>query len=88
MDPGAQKEFTVSEVEVSTKAQAKSVAGLADGLANLAIGQNDGFEIYEMDWRTKINLQDAAAGSKAANGTMSTKTVRRHVDQSSSSEYI
>lgn len=68
MDSGAQKEYTVSEVEVSTKAQAKSVAGLADGLASLAIGQNDGFEIYEMDWRTKINFQDAAAGPKAADG--------------------
>lgn len=88
MDSGAQKEYTVSEVEVSTKAQAKSVSGLADGLASLVIGPNDGFEIYQMDWRTKINVQDAAAGSKAANGTMSTKTVRRHVDQSSSSEYI
>lgn len=79
----------VSEVEISTKAQAKSVAGLADGLASLAIGQNDGFEIYEMDWRTKINLQDAAAGSKAADGKMSAnKTVRRYVGQSSSAEYI
>jgi hypothetical protein len=49
----------VVDVEVSTKVSSKAVspASLADGLANLAIGQND-FEIYEMDWRTKLQLQE------------------------------
>jgi hypothetical protein len=80
MDSGTEKEYTVSEVEVSTKAQAKSVAGLADGLASLAIGQNDGFEIYEMDWRTKINLQ-VDGDRKTGEGAKSTaKTVRPPAD--------
>jgi len=74
-DSGAEKEYTVTEVEISTKA-AKSVAGLADGLAGLAIGQAD-FEIYEMDWRTKIHLQEEAEGSKSGTGAQTmTKTVR------------
>jgi hypothetical protein len=82
MDFGTEKEYTVSEVEVSTKAQAKSVAGLADGLASLAIEQNDGFEIYEMDWRTKINLQNVGSDSKQGDGTKSVaRTVRPPIHQ-------
>jgi hypothetical protein len=66
-DAGVEKEYRVSDVEISTKGN-KSVAGLAEGLASLAIGPND-FEIYEMDWRTKIQLQEASEGSKAGAGT-------------------
>lgn len=73
-DSGAEKEYTVNEVEVSTKA-AKSVAGLADGLASLAIGHND-FEIYEMDWRTKIHLQEGGEELRSGAGQTVTKTVR------------
>ena len=74
-DSGAEKEYTLTEVEVSTKA-AKSVAGLADGLASLAIGKSD-FEIYEMDWRTKIHLGEEGEGSKSGAGAQTvTKTVR------------
>jgi hypothetical protein len=74
-DSGAEKEYSVTEVEVSTKAT-KSVAGLADGLASLAIGQND-FEIYEMDWRTKIHLKEEGEGSKSGTGARTgTTTVR------------
>jgi hypothetical protein len=82
MDSGTEKEYTVSEFEVSTKAQAKSVAGLADGLASLAIGQTDGFEIYEMDWRTKINLQNVDGNSKPGDGAKSVaRTVRPPIHQ-------
>jgi len=74
-DSGAEKAYKVAEVEVSTKAT-KSVAGLADGLASLAIGQAD-FEIYEMDWRTKIHLKEEGDGSKSGTGAQTaTKTVR------------
>lgn len=74
-DSGAEKEYTVNEVEVSTKAT-KSVAGLADGLAGLAIGQAD-FEIYEMDWRTKIHLKEEGERSKSGTGAQTgAKTVR------------
>jgi hypothetical protein len=73
-DSGAEKDYTANEVEVSTKAT-KSVAGLADGLASLAIGQNE-FEIYEMDWRTKIHLQEESERSKSGTGQAVTKTVR------------
>ena len=74
-DSGTEEEYKVAEVEVSTKA-AKSVAGLADGLASLAIGQTD-FEIYEMDWRTKIQLREKGNGSKSGTGAQTaTKTVR------------
>jgi hypothetical protein len=64
----------VSEVEISTKA-AKSAAGLADGLAILAIGQTD-FAIYEMDWRTKIHLQEGGEEFKAGTAQAVAKTVR------------
>jgi hypothetical protein len=78
---GAEEEYVISGVEVSTKSQAKSVAGLADGLAGLAIGQND-FEVYEMDWRTKVILEEGSqdkaappetgnAGDKAVSKTVS-----------------
>ena len=72
-DSGAEKEYTVTEVEVSTKA-AKSVAGLADGIAGLAIGQAN-FEIYEMDWRTKIQLKEAGEGSRSGTGQDVAKNV-------------
>jgi len=74
-DSGAEKEYTVTEVEVSTKA-AKSVAGLADGLASLAIGQND-FEMFEMDWRTKIHLQEESEGSKSGTGAQTVSQAAR-----------
>jgi hypothetical protein len=74
-DSGAEKEYMVSEVEVSTKAT-KSVAGLADGLASLAIGQNE-FEIYEMDRRTKIQLKDEGEEPKSGTGAQTvTQAVR------------
>jgi hypothetical protein len=73
-DSDVDKKYVVSEVEVSTKA-AKSVAGLADGLASLAIGQND-FEIYEMDWRTKIHLQEGGEELRSGAGQTLKKTVR------------
>lgn len=52
------------EVEPSTKVQAKGVSTLTESLAGLAISPKDGFEIYEMDWRTKVILGDEASESK------------------------
>lgn len=71
---GSITEYTVVDVEVSTKAnKAVSAASLAEGLANLAIGQND-FEIYEMDWRTKVHLQgDVDEGKGGSAGSSSKK---------------
>jgi AAA family ATPase len=71
---GSNQEHTVVDVEVSTKAnKAVSAASLAEGLANLAIGQND-FEIYEMDWRTKVHLQgDTDEGKGGSAGSSSKK---------------
>lgn len=34
--------------------QTRNVASLADGLASLAIDNREGFEVYEVDWRTKV----------------------------------
>lgn len=73
MDSGAEKEFSITDLEVSTKG-GKSVAGLADGLSGLNI-DSGGFEVYEMDWRTKIHLQESGEGSKAAAGQIATKNV-------------
>lgn len=54
--------YTISDVETSTKAQAKNVSSLTEGLAGLAIRPEDGFEIYEMDWRTKVLFADEGEG--------------------------
>lgn len=75
-DSGIEKDYSVSEVEISIKSQAKSVAGIADGLSSLAIGQGE-FEIYEMDWRTKIHLQEGGARSESeTTGQATVKNVR------------
>lgn len=89
------------DVEISTKGQNKAataaVAGLADGLASLAIDQDDDFEIYEMDWRTEIHLmgdgqdrqngQDSGA-AKTASGVDKAvgDSARRLADEQSSSK--
>jgi hypothetical protein len=70
---GDEKEYSVSEVDVSTKG-AKSVAGLEDGLASLAIGKGE-LDVYEMDWRTKIHLQDGTDTQKSGGSQAAAKNV-------------
>lgn len=65
-DTGEEEVYKVTEVEPSTKVQTKGVSTLTESLAGLAIGAKDGFEVYEMDWRTKVILGDEASESKTA----------------------
>lgn len=65
-DSGEEETFSVKEVEPSTKVQSKGVTTLSESLAGLAIGPKDGFEIYEMDWRTKVIMSGEEPESKTA----------------------
>ena len=65
-DAGEEEVFSVKEVEPSTKVQSKGVTSLAESLSGLAIGPKDGFEIYEMDWRTKVIMGDEQPEAKVA----------------------
>lgn len=58
VDTGGEEVYTINSVEPSTKAQTKSASTFSESMAGLVIGPRDGFEIYEMDWRSKVILED------------------------------
>ena len=78
-DDGAEEIFEVLEVETSTKVQHKGVANLTDSLAGLAIGPKDGFEIYEMDWRTKVIVGDEEVEAHSAQKDSKAQPFRSNV---------
>lgn len=78
-DDGEEEVFKVLEVETSTKVQHKGVANLTDSLAGLAIGPKDGFEIYEMDWRTKVIVGDEGAEAEPAQKDSKAQPFRSNV---------